>query len=409
MKKNIFYFCCILVFFSVLLSGCEKTEVTESESVVVLIGNHANAKMVDEKKFLEEVKDVYMNLGTISFIVVDGEPEIIYKDDEILGYVGQEEMEKRAKEKALNEDLWRQELNPIIERIGKDAYNTPANNNEVDIIKALNETSSALNYSMIENVEYDKRIVIYDSGLSTTGVVNFCEHNILQMSEAEINAFVDELYYNKEIPNLSEVEVEWYGIGKVAEPQQAISNKYCEKIKYLWNRIIEKAGGTIKFIDYIFNITVKADCEVSKVIIPSVSREKFVVYFLGDSIAYNNNEIIAKNVLVQAANEIMSFEGVWYIIGCEATRTEDGVEDLKNHYSALRADKVAKELRKLGVSDSKIIVSALGPYDPWNINEYVDGSWREELAQKNRKVVIIHTENPEIVDDIEFIEEGRIG
>ncbi len=409
MKKFVLCFGCVFVFLSVLLSGCEPPENTKSESVVMLIGNHANAKMVNEKKLYEEVYDIYMNLGTLSFIVVDGKPEIIYIDDEMLGYVGQEEMKKRQDEKKKNEGLWQENLSPIITEVVNKAYSTTANDNEVDLLQALNEAVSALNYSMIKGVEYDRRIIIYDSGLSTTGVASFCEHNILQMSEDEIDAFINELYYDKDIPILSEVEIEWYGIGKVAEPQCSINNKYCDKIKYFWNGVIEKAGGSVTFIDYNFNTMVNSECAVSTVAIPNVSKEEFVVYFFGNSTDYNNNEVVAETVLKQAAKEIMTSDGVWYIIGCEATRTEDGVENLKNHYSALRADKVAKELRLLGVSDSQISVSALGPYDPWNINEYVDGFWNEELAQKNRKVVIIHTENPKIIDDIGFIEKGKIG
>lgn len=401
---------CILL----VLCGCGKSVDFEDADITppakaVIYGNHQNAHIVSKVGLSAEINDTYKNFGNIAFIVSDGTPDIERDGESILGYRSAEELKESYNDMQNNKLLWSGKgMDNYVKNLEAKVELIKSDSEEVDLLESIFKAVSALDILDVNDCEMKREIIIYDPGISTKGSVAFT-NDFFQYSSKEIEKYIDELENSDLLPDLDNVSIRWYGIGEVASPQEDIDRGKIAFLKEFWGKLIEECGGSVDFKNDDFVDESNSEYKVTVIKIPEsapVSDKTFKISFKSDSEKYADNKK-AESTIKKAAKEIKSSEGKWYVIGCEAGRTKDGINELDAHISAKRAKKVLQELRAMGVSDEQLVAVALGPYNPWHIEDYYeDEIWEDDKAKENRKVVIIHTENKSIDRNIEFIEKG---
>lgn len=149
----------IAVSIMVLFTGCTGDAPRTSTSLV--LGIHENFPLISyNNKFMyDSIYETCYSYGDFNAIVVDGEPQVCasYKIN------SPDKMVDSSKHKSIAEDY----TNQVILSLSDAVAQTP----EVDTLQAIIMSANALNESDCEV----KKMLIYDSGLSTTGLLNFAE------------------------------------------------------------------------------------------------------------------------------------------------------------------------------------------------------------------------------------------
>ena len=82
-------------------------------------------------------------------------------------------------------------------------------------------------------------MIVFDSGLSTAGILNFAEQNIL---DVPVDVIIEQLKDMHDLPVLSNVNVTWIGMGQVCGKQDALPSSYKYKLQNLWQEILYAGG-----------------------------------------------------------------------------------------------------------------------------------------------------------------------
>lgn len=117
---------------------------------------------------------------------------------------------------------------------------TKASSEEVDTLRTVTLAAERLQKSALT----DKRMLVYESGLCTTGLLNMLSGEILEMTPEEI---VEMLREEGALPDLTGVSVNWIGLGAAAGKQERIPGKYKDKLEALWKAVITASGGEVEF------------------------------------------------------------------------------------------------------------------------------------------------------------------
>lgn len=439
MKKKIICSNLLVIgLFMCCLSGCDKILSTPPSEVptalVVLAGNHCNSKKQDMNIQLI-VKQVYEGFGNIRVIVIDGKPSII-RDAEghISGLIDDKAVKKSKSYYKKNKSYWEHNiLTPQIEAF-LPALDIPADDPEVDTLASLYVAANELN-SMEASMgkEIKKEILIFDTGLCTSGALNFldadyfklvkCGVKIQQNAELkeEVERLINQLYDEAEIPDLDGVIVTWYGLGNVDSPQPPLSNLDIANLQYIWGEILQKsnavpsqAGGSDSeygmFVSTNANSTINCEQPVTPVIYwdevgrnpnketsqeseydnisheepPKIPEEK--LGFLSDSAQYRSEEE-AQKVLYPYASNLINYPAMRVLlVGTTADNDRDGGGQA---LSLERAKTVKETLTNLGVPDNRIDIIGKGSTSPWHKDEWINGEFIESIAKENRAVFIL--------------------
>ncbi len=389
-KKTMGIIVLLVVIVSTLFSGCgNKNETNHKTATVFLIGNRAcNAPVnLSSETVRTAAANTVYSYGMTSAIAIDGFPEIdfsySYELPKQYANANRQKLEADAEVKTLS--------------LLSELYSIKAVDPEADVLESLRLAVRSL--SAVDD-SYEKNIVVIDSGLNTTGILNFC-NNIIT---AEPSQVAEELESKSAIPDFSGVKVLWMQMGDVCEPQQSLSPAQLVNLKNIWSAIIEKTGGVLEIHD---DPTSKATekTEYPKVSTIDLPKETPIAYeakndftepqflseeqcqFLGDSDVYVNPEKVYETVSPIAEYMINKPTFKILLIGTTAGDTDNFVtEDL----SRRRAEAVKATLIELGVSEKNIISCGLGSSDPWHIYGVgIEGP----LAAQNRKVVLIDADS----------------
>ena len=268
---------------------------------------------------------------------------------------------------------------------------------EADILKALDLARRS--FSSVDSRGI-KHIVVLDSGLSTAGVFNLADTNFLAADNKEVINWLTAL---QAIPDFTDINISWYGLGDTAPPQQELSSIQKANLRNLWNEIIVIGGGTVTFCDTIQGVEadaadyprvslVNADSpkpptfKTSAIVEPIFfSEEK--VHFVGDKAIYVN-ESAAEAAIKPTAEYLIEQPGFTVLlVGATAGNSSNA---FTYQLSRERANKVKETLVKFGVPADRIITLGLAASDPWHIHD-VDsrGNLIEDIARNNRKVVLL--------------------
>ena len=91
-----------------------------------------------------------------------------------------------------------------------------------------------------------RTLVVVDSGLSTTGIVNFSTPGMLDAHPGEL---ADALNDAQQLPDLSGIAVVFDGLGETASPQQALDPIRQAQLAAIWTAIAQRAGATSVHVD----------------------------------------------------------------------------------------------------------------------------------------------------------------
>lgn len=380
------FFLSLTILFTLTACGEQNSQVPVA--VAIVIGNHANSRAPNlaSQEIGKIVQAATSSYGFVSIVNLDGSPELVGGCLINLPQAG------LAKSK-LNQIATEQS-----HRILSSLSAVKSSHPEVDTMAALEVACRSLSSAPPGS---SKQIVVLDSGLSTTGPLNFQKSDFLN---AEPSAVADYLNAKKEIPNFSGITITWIGLGDVAEPQKSLSAAQRANLKQIWTAIIEKTGGNVIFLDTLSGGDNSANDypKVSTVSLLSAPAQTFedsgaVVFrniqFIGDTANYINPEEVRK-VLTPVAEYMKVSPGFPVLLIGTTAGGKD--KEFCLRLSSERADAVRNTLVSLGALESQIKAIGLEFDDPWHIPDIrSDGTLIESVAAQNRKVVLMDASSAE--------------
>lgn len=392
-----------LISFMGLFSGCGPTEVPPGKdespamSVAILLGSHANSRDLNLNSPLirDVVSEAIGSFGFVSVISIDGEPDLIAADNYEISQL------YRDGNPQLLKDIAQKKTAKLLSGL----TNVRANDPEIDTLEGLRLAARTLASAPSDS---EKVIVVVDTGLSTSGFLDF-NNNLINAEPATVANLLAE---KQAIPDFSGIKVKWQQLGDVSAPQQNLTPAQVAKLEAIWGAIIEKTGGIFECSKTVANPGgVSGDLPpVSIVDLPPEEPIKFdptaavnfenpqflsedQVRFIGDSANYIDS-VAATAVIMPIANFMKAdttFEML--LIG---TTAGDENSSFSLTLSKDRANTVKNTLVSLGIPEERILTLGLGSRDPWHIFGVGTSG---ELATQNRKVVLISADSQE-ADDI---------
>lgn len=384
MRKKIMIITLIIV---AIISGliiCKiKCPHPETYSVCFAIGNTSNVMQLDENILEEELDSAFSNNSDYSLVIIDGNP-IELSDSKPLKYPKRLFDSQKNNKSVLNE-----QLNKILD--------FKPQNDEIDILKALDTAASSID----KDADY-KKIVVYSSGISTAGKLNFLQNPDWLI--ADPNDIIELLEKQEALPDLKGIEVIWYGLNHVEGGQNKLDDFQYYRLKCLWAEILKASGAEFENIDMLFDekaSIVNKESLIDKTDFPKVSIVDFddIIIFTEEDFSFipgtsklekpENASEILKPIAEDIKNAGYPF---FYIVG--STASIDTKEECIR-LSDERAETIKKILCDLGIPEQCLKTYGIGreyiddDYT-WRINDmYSNGNLNSKLAQKNRKVMLI--------------------
>lgn len=230
MKKTIISLVLLLAL-CFTFAGCgdlfHPTEPTEPVATVLVLGAHSNYPYFGSFSYLtDSIYESCYSYGSVTIIVADGEP-----------YVAADFNVKKPKanvDKSKRKMLAEENAATIIKKLYSFAAKTP----EVDTLSALTIAGDKLNASDCSV----KKVILDDSCLSTTGLLNFASSQLIEEDPANI---VKQLEDRKSLPNLSGVNLEVIGLGQTSGDQTALTTALKAQLTAIWQAILSSSGATV--------------------------------------------------------------------------------------------------------------------------------------------------------------------
>jgi len=363
-----------------------KSDEPFAESVVLGIHDNFPGLGTNAQTIYERTFNACLNYGEVSYVVVEGEPSQtktfpISKSDKDIS---------KSKEK----ELAQRNANSILQSFASLKALTP----EVDTLSSIKLSANILKASTLSQ----KNMLVYDSGLCTTGLLSQLSSNVLATDPVIV---VDKLEAIHALPDLEGVSVCWVGLGCVSGNgnQQKIPDSYLYNLKALWSEIIERSGGTVVFdstpvtgqqaedLPHVTAVDFPQDSlELNSGNITDISVISFkedTVKFVGNRAAFAD-AVSAEKALEPIAEYLKTNPEKRILIA--GTTAKVGTGDGKE-LSYQRTQIVKNVLLESGVSSSQIECIGLGCTDNcFRVEDHnSDGSLNKEMAAQNRAIYIV--------------------
>lgn len=351
-------------------------------STCFLLGNTQNVKLPRKKVFEEKLSEVAENNGTYSVIILDGNPNTLSHEEELIF------PKKFGIQESNNKAIIQEELGIITNLIPAEP--------EIDILKGLYSA-----YRTLNETDGKKQLFIFSSGISTEGALNFASNP--EWIHKNPTKIVDILKSNNSLPDLSGIDITWYGLGDVCGSQKELSdlNLYC--LKNIWAEILKACNVNVN--EDTFNTSMPVDGDEllndSAENYPTVTPVDFkdVVEINDEDLGFNANssEFYNKEKAIETleyyAEYIKGTNRLFYIVGSTAT-AGDAERCIARGESRARA---VKDIlcNQYNIPENSLEIFGLGQTNlcdefVWRYNDLdSDGKLIPEIAQKNRRVLII--------------------
>ena len=403
MKKTVFFkwmgTLCLVFLLAFNVTGCGKGA-EEKVSLTILVGAHGNSMEIplNSATLSRWILETCSSFGDICMINVDGNPVVKYQatipEPKVSG-LSSNKLKSIAEGNAA-------EVKKVLQTV-------TAETEEVDTLRAIQMGAQSL-----QSTDQGKKVLlILDSGLCTTGQLDIREGFLKAKSLDEV---VEGLRSLGELPDLNGVDVIWSYCGETAPPQDALSELDKKKLKGLWESVLRAAGAKSVTFSVDFNSSVpytgmpsvsvvetdrirlsfdKISMENVKIDLTPIDTfvlDETRVRFVGDQAVFVD-ERAAEGAVQEIADELLAHkDNQVYIIGTTATGNEAFCQNLSRD----RAEAVKSMLIEMGVEEDRMLVYGLGFNDPWHQNDVeTDGTWKEEAAVLNRKVLVIDVNSAE--------------
>lgn len=380
----------ILAMFLIILSfsACSETPSDPDKSVCILYGNTRNVGLPRDDVLENEIEQMAEAVTNCSVIVIDGNSDT-YSYSNTIKYPKAFFLTQESNNKK------------YVENIMQNIVKCTPDTEEIDIISALYSAEKELSKNNTEN----KKIVIFSSGISTTGELDF--YNNPKLIEEEPEVIVNMLKKSNSLPDLDNAEVEWHGFGLVEEPQSRLTKTNEYRLKNIWEAILkacdaEIVGDSINAeigsdINYDVEELKKDYRKVSVVDFPGIIEiDETRVEFQEGSDKFLDEEKVYKELEPYADLMLESGCKNFYLVGSTAS---DGDRSGCLSLSTERAEAVKDVLCSFGVPSSYLDVYGIGRENfggnyGWRVNDLnSNGKLEGDLAQQNRKVMIIEKDS----------------
>ena len=383
----------ILIFQAVALCGCNATSLPNPINLAIVYGMHANAPTptIMSSEVQSAIIESVRSYGRVCIILADGSPFVVADYD-----IEAPTINLSASKRDSVAEL---QCNEITTRMNEASALVP----EVDTLEAISLAARSLQTSTGE-----RRLLILDSGVSTTGYVNYT----LNLLRGDSNALVDYLGENSAIPDLTGTSVTWIGLGDVTGEQEALTPTNKQTLEDHWRSILTAAGADdisfkpdlpgattdngvelppvtpVSIIqDNPFVITADAEASLSQPVFLDESK----IFFLPGSAEFADPDAANEALAPIADCLIASPETKIILAGTTATV---GSNESCIEFSMTRAEAVAQALVSLGVSEDQIAaIKGLGYDHEYHLPDLSPDGTLNENAPTNRSVLVVSAES----------------
>lgn len=367
------------------LVGCGSAGLeTNPTALSIVMGIHRNFPKLTftSNNIQSAIYNACYSYGEISTITVEGTPS----------QCGAYEITKPDKSitDTKRKQLARQNTNSII----YDCSLAKSTTVETDTLSALQLSANALQSSSCS----EKQMLIYDSGLCTSGLLDQTSNNVLA---ADPSIIVEKLSDMHSLPNLNGVKIKWVGLACVSGKQDEIPDSYKHKIETLWSEIIKASGGTVDFdpmpvsgdeADGLPNVSTVAfakdsldiDFSANSAMSSPIKFDEETIKFIADSAEFVDLKA-ADEALKPIAEMLKDNSDLNIIIAGTTASVGDGYV-----LSMKRAEACKEALVSMGVNAMQIECIGLGCSENCLHIDDIDskGHLIEEYAKLNRAIYI---------------------
>jgi lipoprotein len=400
MKKIIALFLAFILV-GATFTGCSgKVSNEETCNTVYIVGRHANAQppAINNSTIESSVQSAIDNNTLLSVIELDGNPSV--EKDNRFTFNLKKNVSSTIKKKYVSKMT-----NKVIECFD----NLTPKVAEVDILKAIEIAANELN-SSDANTDYAKHIVVYSTGVQTTGLIDMTKFNILSSKET-VDEVVEQLSAKQALPNLEGITIDWYNLNQVSGEQKELTAEMKGNNEYLWGTLIAKAGGKVDFksdnatTDNRTNYTV--DVSVVPVTEDSLNIEE---YNKDSSVVFTTDEIAFKSDSVEFVDEEQASQAVMKIVNymlynkdynllLAASTATVPPQNKCESFSKKRAEAVKSLIISRSnnqIDSSRITTIGMGYENPYHVSDTSkNGSLIEEKAKQNRAVYAMNKDSIE--------------
>lgn len=387
------------------------TQEDESISLVIIVGNHANSRSITKAMFekykplieraylLTEENGTHYARSQLKVMVADGNPEF----ETELGNFNQDTLKgsKNVDNRDYNINL---NNNKLYEYLSSDSLR--AKEEQVDLAKAMQEAAIYLN-----NTESKKYLLILDTLVPSTGIINF---NQLDFQNSSAQEVLEKLRKDKAgfLPDLTGINVIVDNVLNICEPQtdRIRTDEAANKIIDFWKgffgdslvedfKIAAKDGVELRYIEddeksypYVTPIAVAPPVEITRIDLTSTEvrfnpySDEFVDEDTSVKYICDTAEATLKAIIKEDPGRTI------YVVGSVArlSRTDN---QKTSRYSEIRAKRVAEIL----IEECEIPAKNIKAIDagmlnlPWKQGNEFDKTSESEIkaAQAASRMVAI--------------------
>ena len=399
--KKIIALVLALILVGATFTGCSgRVSNEETSNTVYIVGRHANAQppAINESTIESSVQSAIDNNTLLSVIELDGNP-IVEKDNRFTFNL------KKNVSSTIKKKYVSKMTNKVIETFN----NLTPKVAEVDILKAIEIAANELN-SSDANTDYAKHIVVYSTGVQTTGLIDMTKFNILSSKET-VNEVVEQLSAKQALPNLEGITIDWYNLNQVSGEQKELTAKMESNNEYLWGTLIAKAGGKVDFKSDNATADDRTNYDVGVSVVP-VTEDSLNVqeYNKDSSVVFTTDEIAFKSDSVEFVDEEQASKAVTKIINymlynkdynllLAASTATVPPQNKCESFSKKRAEAVKSLIISRSdnqIDSSRITTIGMGYENPYHVSDTSkNGSLIEEKAKQNRAVYAMNKDSIE--------------
>lgn len=404
-------------------TACTNEESTTIQTIdtpinlALITGEVANSNSFDLSIYDELTEAVYSS-GTITVVVPDGEP-YIFASLEIPSVSSSYSVSTQERE-------YSSYLSEVVSMISQ----AKALTDEVNLIKAINKGASDI---LSNKNGYDSIMIVSHSGLCTTGTVDFTANlsdkegvtlYLLDLTEEEIDAYILALKEANELPDLTGVDIIWYGAGDVCGGQEELSGNDSAKLKYIWNSICIASGASS--VTFATNVSSAVNDNINLPYVSPVAVSNFeyttsIDILLKEPLVLDEYSLEFKPNLAELTTDEIEVVAILSdlidslisnpdssIVLCGTTASYGGSQESCEQLSLARAQTIADLLIANGVETSQIECVGLGfENDFYTLDIDESGILIEDIAKTNRSAIILNAASEEALAIISSEEYAR--
>ncbi|WP_296133983.1 OmpA family protein [uncultured Eubacterium sp.] len=405
--KKIIALVLALILVGATFTGCSGKVSNEGTSnTVYIVGRHANAQppAINNSTIESSVQSAIDNNTLLSVIELDGSPSV--EKDNRFTFNLKKNVSSTIKKKYVSKMT-----NKVIETFN----NLTPKVAEVDILKAIEIAANELN-SSDANTDYAKHIVVYSTGVQTTGLIDMTKFNILSSKET-VDEVIEQLSAKQALPNLEGITIDWYNLNQVSGEQKELTAEMKANNEYLWETLIAKAGGKVDFKSDNATADDRTNYDVGVSVVP-VTEDSLNIeeYNKDSSVVFTTDEIAFKSDSVEFVDEEQASQAVTKIINymlynkdynllLAASTATVPPQNKCESFSKKRAEAVKSLIISRSdnqIDSSRITTIGMGYENPYHVSDTSkNGSLIEEKAKQNRAVYAMNIDSPEAVQVLE--------